>query len=102
MDAPGVIPVRRKFVSGGREVYEWDQSLDEVNVYITPPAGVTASMLDCTITAHRIKLGLKGNPPFLDVRSRTARRRNYWTHWTQYNLTNIAFLGPLFLTLVLL
>ena len=62
----GMLPVRRQFVHGGRVVYEWDQSLDEVNVYIAAPPGVPAAAIDCALTVHRVRLGLKGNPPFLD------------------------------------
>jgi len=36
-------------------------------MYISPPPGVTAKMLDCKITASRLTLGIKGNPPFIDV-----------------------------------
>ncbi|EGG15287.1 LYR motif-containing protein 7 [Cavenderia fasciculata] len=59
-------PIRRKFEFQGRTVYEWDQTLEDVNIYITPPPGVTAKMIDCTITKTRLSVGLKGNPPFLD------------------------------------
>lgn len=57
---------RQKFVHAGRTVYEWEQSLEEVNIYIQPPPGVKARMIDCTITPTHLKLGIKGNPPFLD------------------------------------
>ena len=70
----------------GRTIYEWEQSLDEVNIYINPPEGdenlvmkrlryimpmfvigVTAKLIDCKITASHFKLGIKGNPPYMDV-----------------------------------
>jgi hypothetical protein len=57
---------RRAFVHEGREIYQWDQTLEEVNVYVKPPPGVRAAMLDCTFSAGHLKLGLKGNKPFLD------------------------------------
>jgi hypothetical protein len=57
-----------------RTIYEWEQSLDEVNVFITPPEGVVARMLDVKIDVMHLKIGLKGNPPFLDVRACTALR----------------------------
>ncbi len=50
-------------------MYEWEQSLDEVNVYIAPPPGVTAAALDIKIEVSHLRIGLKGNPPFLDVRT---------------------------------
>ena len=51
----------------GQLIYEWDQTLEEVNVYIKPPTGVTASILDCKITTSSVSVGLKGNPPYLNV-----------------------------------
>ena len=62
------LPSRRAFVHDGREVYQWEQGLDEVLVYITPPPGVRAAQLDCTISSSRVRLGLRGVAPFLDVR----------------------------------
>ena len=68
-----------------RTIYEWDQTLDEVNIYIKPPQGVRAKDIFCEITAQHIKLGLKGNPPFLSVRK--------WFYGIfdllQHDLTNI-------------
>lgn len=57
---------RASFVHEGRTIYEWEQSLDEVLVYIRPPAGVTASMVVCSLKTRHVTLGLKGAPPFLD------------------------------------
>ncbi len=42
--------------------------MDEVNVYIKPPPGVTARMLDIEIAVKHLRVGIKGNPPFLNVR----------------------------------
>ena len=58
---------RIRFEYDGRLIYEWEQSLEEVNIYINPPPGVTAKMIDCKITYNHVKIGLKGAPhPFLD------------------------------------
>jgi hypothetical protein len=62
------LPQRRVFKHGDRVVYEWEQSLDDVIVYVRPPPGVRAADIDCSITSTRVSLGLKGNPPFLNVR----------------------------------
>ena len=67
---------------GDRTVYEWDQTLDEVNIYIQPPdfmqkknrAAVQAELapgqrlpeFDIKITPKKVSVGIKGNPPFLD------------------------------------
>lgn len=63
MIAPGA---RKSFVHEGREVYQWDQTLDDVNLYIKPPPGVKAAHLDIVIASGHVRIGLKGNPPFID------------------------------------
>ncbi len=51
-------------------IYEWEQSLEELNVYIRPPPGITASMILCEIAANHVTLGLRGsNDKFLNVRT---------------------------------
>lgn len=59
---------RIKFEHEGRTVYEWEQTLEEVHCYIKPPEGIRARQLDIAITARHLRVGIKGNPPFLDVR----------------------------------
>jgi hypothetical protein len=34
----------------------------------TAPPGITAQALACELTPTKLTLGLKGNPPFIDVR----------------------------------
>ena len=69
MEAPvGTVGKRRKYMHGDRTIYEWEQALDEVNIYFAPPPGLRAAEIDCVILPHHLKLGIKGNPPFLDVR----------------------------------
>jgi hypothetical protein len=46
----------------GQMIYEWEQSLDEVNIYIKPPPGITAAMLEIEIKATHVMVGIKGNP----------------------------------------
>lgn len=60
------LPPRQTFTHEGRVVYEWTQSLDDVFVFIRPPAGVRGAAIACAIAPSRVTLGLKGNPPFLD------------------------------------
>ncbi|KAG1711559.1 hypothetical protein DVH05_008808 [Phytophthora capsici] len=60
---------RRVFKHEGRVVYEWEQSMEEVNVFIKPPPGVTAQQIQCDITANHVTLGLRGvTDKFLNVR----------------------------------
>eukprot|EP00898_Chlorokybus_atmophyticus_P001281 jgi/Chlat1/2153/Chrsp17S02732 len=51
--------------NAGQIVYEWDQTVEEVNVYVRPPAGVTARSIACDIQPRTLAIGLKGNPPYL-------------------------------------
>ena len=45
----------------GQLLYEWDQSLEEVNLYIHPPSHLKACHLDCTITSSHLLLKVKGS-----------------------------------------
>lgn len=62
---------RHKFTHNGRVIYEWDQTLTEVNIYVPVPAGVRAKDLAIDIQSTHLKIGIKGNPPYLDVRPLT-------------------------------
>ena len=57
---------RQKFQHNGQTVYEWEQSMEEVLLYVTPPPGVKARDIECKIKVNHLSLGIKGNPPFLD------------------------------------
>ena len=57
---------RLQFKHEGRVVYEWEQNLEEVNIYIVPPTGIPRNMLEVTIEHKHLRVGLKGNPPFID------------------------------------
>ena len=49
-------------------IYEWEQSLEEVNLFITPPPGITAGQIQCEISVSHVTLGLKGvQDKFLNV-----------------------------------
>lgn len=60
---------RLTYTHKGRKIYEWEQSLEEVQVYIDVPPGVKAKMLDVKISTKELTVGLKGNPPFMNVRA---------------------------------
>jgi hypothetical protein len=58
---------RYKFEYEGRTIYEWEQSLEEVNIYIEPPAGLPRHMIVIDISHKHLKVGIKGNDQaFLD------------------------------------
>lgn len=43
--------------------------MEEVNVFIKPPPGVTAQQIQCDIAANHVTLGLRGvTDKFLNVR----------------------------------
>lgn len=58
---------RHSFIHQGRKVYEWDQTLTEVNIYVTLPEGVRARELFVELSSNHLRLGIKPNPPYLDV-----------------------------------
>ena len=72
---------RLEYKHEGRTIYEWHQSLEEVHVFIAPPPGVTAKMIDCKIMATQLTLGIKGNPPFMDepFAEYVNATESYWT-----------------------
>lgn len=57
----------------GQKVFEWDQTLDEVNMYITLPKGVPTKLFHCKIQSKHVEVGIKGNPPYLNVSSPFTR-----------------------------
>jgi len=63
---PGSAPANRKkgpvaVVVQGKEVYRWEQNLDEVLIYVPRPPGVPAKAIDCRVTATRLYLAIRGN-----------------------------------------
>ena len=62
---------RIKYQHNGQTVYEWEQSLEEVHCYISPPPGTKARALDIDISSRHLRVGIKGNPPFINVRPRS-------------------------------
>ncbi len=59
---------RHCYTHENRTIYEWDQTLSEVNIYIEVPPGVRAKQLFVEVKQSHIKIGIKPNPPYLDVR----------------------------------
>ena len=57
---------RYKYEYQGRTIYEWEQTLEEVNIYVNPPPGVPRNMYDIEITHSHLRIGLKGASPFID------------------------------------
>ena len=58
---------RHSYVYNERTIYQWDQTLSEVNIYIEVPKGVRGKQLSVGIKPSHIKVGIIPNPPYLDV-----------------------------------
>ena len=71
---------RMAFEFEGRTIYEWEQSLQECNIYIRPPDGVTKKLIDIEISYNHLKVGLKGADPFIDedIFSTIKTDESYW------------------------
>jgi CS domain len=55
-------PGRYYFQYNGENVYQFQQDLDQMTIYVTPPPHVQkGSQIQCEITACHVKLGLKEN-----------------------------------------
>lgn len=49
------------------DTYSWGQSLQEVNIQIPVPPGTKSRSIACEIKKNHLKVGLKGQPPIIDV-----------------------------------
>ncbi|GKE60868.1 NudC domain-containing protein 2, partial [Tanacetum coccineum] len=56
-----------------QKVFEWDQTLYEVNMYITLPKEVPTKLFYCKILSKHVEVGIKGNPPYMNTDS------SFWT-----------------------
>ena len=73
---------RQKFMHGEQEIYEWEQDLNNVNIYIKPPEfmlkknqelikrnlkpGQKLPKFNITITSNHIKIGVDQLPAYID------------------------------------
>ena len=62
-------------------IYEWEQTLEEVLIFIYPPEGIRAKDLDILIQKQHLRVGIRGNPPFLDadLESTVSVDNSLWT-----------------------
>lgn len=65
----------------GKEVYAWEQTVDDVNVYVRAPQGCRAKDLEVDLRMDGIRLAMRGNTPYLDHRWREPIRtsESWWT-----------------------
>ena len=52
---------RQKFRSEGKVIYEWEQSLEDLIIYITPPKVLKGKDMDIRIQARHVSIGRKGS-----------------------------------------
>eukprot|EP01083_Nonionella_stella_P291546 991996_1 len=60
----GSVPNRYVFEFNGQKIYEWDQNLEEVNMYVDTPPGKRAGDFDIQIENNKLRVGLKGHGRF--------------------------------------
>ncbi|XP_074579357.1 uncharacterized protein LOC141835864 [Curcuma longa] len=72
---------RHSFVNGGQKVFEWDQTLEEVDMYIDLPSNVPKKLFYCKIQSEHLEVGIKGNPPYLnhDLACPVKVDSSFWT-----------------------
>ncbi|KAK9279124.1 hypothetical protein L1049_012799 [Liquidambar formosana] len=72
---------RHSFIHNGQKVFEWDQTLEEVNMYITLPPKVHSKQFYCKIQSKHVEVGIKGNPPYLnhELTSPVKTDSSFWT-----------------------
>lgn len=72
---------RHVFQHEGQKVYEWDQTLQDVNIYIDAPPGIRAKQLVVTVAATHLTVSIAGNPPYLnhDFGGRVKPSESFWT-----------------------
>ncbi|KAK4764495.1 hypothetical protein SAY87_013933 [Trapa incisa] len=65
----------------GQKVFEWDQTLEEVNIYIELPPNVHPKQFYCKIQSKHVEVGIKGNPPYLnhDLSCPVKTDSSFWT-----------------------
>jgi len=82
---------RYVFEYNGQTIYEWEQSLDECNIYINTPPGVTRDILDVSIGMNNVQIGIKNEKPFINEATGGAiiLKESYWTFDKDSNEINI-------------
>ncbi|XP_056165036.1 uncharacterized protein LOC115683880 isoform X1 [Syzygium oleosum] len=72
---------RHIFSHNGQTVFEWDQTLEEVNIYIKLPPNVHPKQFYCKVQSKHVEVGIKGNPPYLnhDLTSPVKTDCSFWT-----------------------
>ncbi|XP_077222509.1 HSP20-like chaperones superfamily protein isoform X4 [Tasmannia lanceolata] len=72
---------RHSFLHGDQKVFDWDQTLEEVNMYIPLPTNAPPKIFYCKIQSKHVEVGIKGNPPYLnhDLACPVKTDSSFWT-----------------------
>nr|GMD26895.1 nudC domain-containing protein 2 [Ipomoea batatas] len=72
---------QHSFIHNGQKVFEWDQTLEELNIYINLPENVPKKLFYCKIESKHLEVGIKGNPPYLnhDLSNHVKTDCSFWT-----------------------
>lgn len=80
---------RIKFEHDGRTIYEWEQSLNEVNLYIEPPKDLPTKLIDIVISHFHLKVGIVNTVPFIDEDTGGPVKIKESLWYTTYNVITI-------------
>ena len=59
--------MRHQFRHENQFVYEWEQTLSDLNIFIKVPTGIKAKQLYVDISNKHLRVGIVPNPPYLEV-----------------------------------
>lgn len=59
--------MRHQFRHENQVVYEWEQTLSDLNIFIKVPTGIKAKQLYVDISNKHLRVGIVPNPPYLEV-----------------------------------
>lgn len=59
---------RHSVTMNDRTIYQWSQTLNDIDIFVPLPPGVRAKMLFVDMERQHLKFGISPNPPYLDVR----------------------------------
>lgn len=65
MDTIAPVVRRAHALPDGRVAYEWEQTLDDITVFIKVPPGTRARDLDVGISSTHLRVGLRGCDPYM-------------------------------------
>jgi hypothetical protein len=67
----------------GKLIYSWDQDIEQVNIFITPPPNITAKMIEINyINNNHIQIGIKNSSQLFideDLGGQIIVSNSYWT-----------------------